>query len=97
MADERIPFRSTKWLSRNPNPVARGAEHGTPIPLIRGIKSRLKALRGPSEDELAQWQSQIQAMQKEGFAWNEKKKMWQRGDQFAEPWAQPWMYPKEKG
>lgn len=96
MADERVPFRRGRWFQRHPEPVTRGAEYGTPAPLVRGIRSRLRGLLGPSEDELAQWQKQVRDMQEAGFTWNEQKKMWQRGDLMVEPWAQPWMYPREE-
>lgn len=96
MADERVPVQHGRLYRRHPNPVTRGAEHGTPMPLIRGIKARLRGLRGPSKEELAQWQAQVRAMQQEGFSWNEGKRMWQRGELMVEPWAQPWLYPKKK-
>jgi len=96
MADERVPFRVGKWTQRHPNPVTRGSEYGTPMPLIRGIRAQLRGRKAPSEDEKAQWQQQTKDMQKAGFAWNGERQMWQRGELMVEPWAQPWMYPKKK-
>lgn len=89
MADERVPFKWGKWIKRNPDPFQRGVERGTPTPLIRGIKSRFKELRGPTKDELAEWEVQVKRMQDAGFVWNEGKKMWQRGEQFVKPWGFP--------
>jgi len=97
MADERVPFKWGKLIKRHPNPVTRGSEYGTPMPLVRGIRSRLKGLMGPTEDELAQWQKQIKKMQNAGFAWDERREQWRRGDLFVDPWAIPEQYPQKEG
>lgn len=96
MAEERVPFKFTPFVRRNPDPVARGAEYGTPIPLIRGIQARVKGMRGPTEEELAQWQEQIKKMQAAGFAWDDQRKQWRRGDLYVDPWAIPDQYPRQE-
>jgi len=97
MADERVPAKWGKWIKRNPDSFQRGVEYGTPAPLVRGIRSRLKELLGPNKEELAQWQEQIRKMQEAGFVWDEQKNKWRRGDLFVNPWAIPERHPREEG